>query len=41
MFFLVIFLVKGKKMVLMNIFNMVELGKSLIVCVDSDYDFLL
>ncbi|MBP1613971.1 MAG: putative transporter ATP-binding protein [Bacteroidetes bacterium] len=32
---------KGKKMVLMNILNVDELGKSLIACVDSDYDFLL
>lgn len=32
---------KGKKMVLMNTLNIAELGKSLIACVDSDYDFLL
>ncbi|MBP6065378.1 DUF4435 domain-containing protein [Bacteroides sp.] len=32
---------KGKKMVLMNTLNVAELGKSLIACVDSDYDFLL
>jgi len=32
---------KGKKMVLMNTLNVDELGKSLIACVDSDYDFLL
>jgi hypothetical protein len=32
---------KGKKMVLMNTLNTAELGKSLIACVDSDYDFLL
>lgn len=34
-------LAKGKKMVLMNTLNTDELGKSLIACVDSDYDFLL
>ena len=34
-------LAKGKKMVLMNTPNTTELGKSLIACVDSDYDFLL
>ncbi|MDD3036647.1 DUF4435 domain-containing protein [Bacteroides sp.] len=34
-------LAKGKKMVLMNTLNTSELGKSLIACVDSDYDFLL
>lgn len=34
-------LAKGKKMVLMNTLNAAELGKSLIACVDSDYDFLL
>lgn len=34
-------LTKGKKMVLMNTLNTEELGKSLIACVDSDYDFLL
>ena len=34
-------LAKGKKMVLMNTLNTTELGKSLIACVDSDYDFLL
>ena len=33
-------LAKGKKMVLMNTLNTAELGKSLIACVDSDYDFL-
>ena len=32
---------KGKKMVLMNTLNTQELGRSLIACVDSDYDFLL
>lgn len=32
---------KGKKMVLLNTLNVEELGKSLIACVDSDYDFLL
>jgi hypothetical protein len=32
---------KGKKTVLMNTLNAAELGKSLIACVDSDYDFLL
>lgn len=32
---------KGKKMVLMNTLNTEELGKSLIACVDSDYDFLM
>lgn len=34
-------LAKGKKMVLMNTLNTAELGKSLIACVDSDYDFLM
>lgn len=34
-------LAKGKKMVLLNTLNTAELGKSLIACVDSDYDFLL
>lgn len=34
-------LAKGKKMVLMNTLNTAELGKSLVACVDSDYDFLL
>ncbi len=34
-------LAKGKKMVLMNTLNTRELGRSLIACVDSDYDFLL
>ena len=34
-------LAKGKKMVLMNTLNTTELGRSLIACVDSDYDFLL
>lgn len=34
-------LTKGKKMVLMNALDTAELGKSLIACVDSDYDFLL
>ena len=34
-------LAKGKKMVLMNTLNTAELGKSLIACVDSDYDYLL
>ena len=28
-------------MVLMNTLNTSELGRSLIACVDSDYDFLL
>ena len=32
---------KGKKMVLMNTLRVEELGKSLIACVDSDFDFLL
>ena len=32
---------KGKKTVLMNTLNTSELGKSLIACVDSDYDFLM
>lgn len=32
---------KGKKMVLMNTLNTTELGKSLVACVDSDYDFLM
>lgn len=32
---------KGKKMVLMNTLNTSELGKSLIACVDSDFDFLM
>lgn len=34
-------LAKGKKMVLMNTLNTAELGRSMIACVDSDYDFLL
>lgn len=34
-------LTKGKKMVLLNTLNTAELGKSLIACVDSDYDFLM
>lgn len=34
-------LTKGKKMVLLNTLNTDELGKSLIACVDSDYDFLM
>lgn len=34
-------LAKGKKMVLMNALNTAELGRSLIACVDSDYDLLL
>lgn len=34
-------LAKGKKMVLMNTLNVEALGKSMIACVDSDYDFLL
>lgn len=34
-------LAKGKKMVLTNTLNTAELGKSLIACVDSDYDLLL
>ena len=34
-------LAKGKKMVLMNTLNTAELGRSLIACVDSDYDYLL
>lgn len=34
-------LTKGKKMVLMNALNTAELGRSLIACVDSDYDLLL
>lgn len=34
-------LAKGKKTVLMNTLNTAELGKSMIACVDSDYDFLL
>ena len=34
-------LAKGKKMVLMNTLNTAELGRSLIACVDSDYDLLL
>ncbi len=34
-------LAKGKKTVLMNTLNTAELGRSLIACVDSDYDFLL
>lgn len=34
-------LAKGKKMVLMNALDTKELGRSLIACVDSDYDFLL
>lgn len=32
---------KGKKMVLLNTLNADELGRSLIACVDSDYDFLM
>lgn len=32
---------KGKKMVLTNTLNTAELGRSLIACVDSDYDFLM
>lgn len=32
---------KGKKQVLLNTLNVAELGKSLIACVDSDFDFLL
>lgn len=32
---------KGKKMVLLNTLNTAELGRSMIACVDSDYDFLL
>ncbi len=32
---------KGKKMVLLNALNVDKLGKSMIACVDSDYDFLL
>lgn len=32
---------KGKKMVLLNTLNVDKLGKSMIACVDSDYDFLL
>lgn len=34
-------LTKGKKMVLMNTLRDTALGKDLIACVDSDYDFLL
>lgn len=34
-------LTKGKKTVLLNTLNTAELGKSLIACVDSDYDFLM
>ena len=34
-------LAKGKKTVLMNTLNTDQLGKSMIACVDSDYDFLL
>jgi hypothetical protein len=34
-------LAKGKKVVLMNTLGEHQLGKSLIACVDSDYDFLL
>jgi hypothetical protein len=34
-------LAKGKKTVLMNSLNTDQLGKGLIACVDSDYDFLL
>ncbi len=33
-------LAKGKKTVLMNTLNTGELGRSLIACVDSDYDYL-
>jgi hypothetical protein len=32
---------KGKKMVLLNTLNTAELGKSMIACVDSDFDFLM
>ncbi|NDV66493.1 DUF4435 domain-containing protein [Bacteroides sp. 224] len=32
---------KGKKMVLLNTLNTEQLGRSLIACVDSDFDFLL
>ena len=32
---------KGKKTVLLNTLNADELGRSLIACVDSDYDFLM
>lgn len=32
---------KGKKMVLLNTLNTNELGRGLIACVDSDYDFLM
>lgn len=32
---------KGKKVVLTNTLNTEELGRSLIACVDSDYDFLM
>ncbi len=32
---------KGKKMVLINTLNTEELGRNLIACVDSDYDYLL
>ena len=32
---------KGKKVVLLNTLNANELGRSLIACVDSDYDFLM
>lgn len=34
-------LTKGKKMVLMNALNNKGLGRNLIACVDSDYDYLL
>lgn len=34
-------LAKGKKMALTRIFKVEQLGKNLIACVDSDYDFLL
>lgn len=34
-------LAKGKKMVLMNTLDETELGKHMIACVDSDYDYLL
>lgn len=34
-------LAKGKKMALMNVLDVTELGKYMIACVDSDYDYLL
>lgn len=34
-------LTKGKKQVLLNTLNTAELGRSLIACVDSDFDFLM